>query len=323
MKAASFALIMLVLIEAALFVTANGTKQQTPESAINANSMQWIQDAQMSAPAAEIKSDLPCRLQSSVTEGPIRIESIDKNELDQYLIKTRHGLVKANYAPLGALKEDNQRSCHLFWVTLNEDVRKGLPLFALARVKKSSNFQTDVTLDFSADIYRSPERLLQNIPQPMAADIFKRVGQCPPTSGSLNEMAAWLGRNQVEGNVPDENEFDLLLTQSLDDFFTAMEHKPTLVHFDLLRKIPSQVGVAWPKYYAWIRATDRKSGRLVHIGAVSVSAINKEGFDVNYFYSAGQIAKEPRSIDERFTQNLRPVIIEKAKNCTGEEKSLR
>jgi dethiobiotin synthetase len=78
------------------------------------------------------------------------------------------------------------------------------------------------------------------------------------------------------------------------------------VEYELLRDIPTQVGVAVPKYYVWLIATE---GDAVLVeGAARVAAEDAETFTVLNFVSQQSIQENPDQLDSIFPTALIPAI---------------
>jgi hypothetical protein len=78
------------------------------------------------------------------------------------------------------------------------------------------------------------------------------------------------------------------------------------VEYELLRDIPTQVGVAVPKYYVWLIATE---GDAVLVeGAARVAAEDAETFTVLNFVSQQSIQEKPDQLDSIFPAALIPAI---------------
>ena len=79
--------------------------------------------------------------------------------------------------------------------------------------------------------------------------------------------------------------------------------------YELLRKGPTQSGVAYPKYYAWVRV-HRHDGLLE--GAVRLAAIDDQRFEVTHFLPAQEIVASP-GIESVFPEPLRQTIRDRSK----------
>ncbi|KQV50348.1 hypothetical protein ASC95_13275 [Pelomonas sp. Root1217] len=78
----------------------------------------------------------------------------------------------------------------------------------------------------------------------------------------------------------------------------------------MLRDEPTQSGVAYPKYYAWVRY---KVGVMKQQqGAVRLAAIDKLRFEVTDFLSAAVIKADSQAVERVFPRPLVPMILARA-----------
>ena len=114
---------------------------------------------------------------------------------------------------------------------------------------------------------------------------------CAPQGESIAE-------SHIRANVPEEKDFDKFLKRDLEKYFKHTKQKPVTVEYELLRKEPTQSGIAYPKFYAWV--TVRDGAAVVEQGAVRVAAVEKKSFDVTHFVSEAEIKRAPAALDEIF-----------------------
>src|SRR5689334_6132614 len=95
--------------------------------------------------------------------------------------------------------------------------------------------------------------------------------------------------SHIRDNVPDAADFDRFLQRDLRAYFSGAS-----VKFDLLRRAPTQSGVAYPKFYAWVRAV--ASGAPPVEGAVRLAAEDREKFVITDFLSAQEIRANPGQV---------------------------
>lgn len=115
-------------------------------------------------------------------------------------------------------------------------------------------------------------------------------------------VIAQLSRSHVEANVPPVSDFDADLARDLREWFTQRHGAPTTVRFELLRRAPTQTGVAYPKYYAWVQVQNASAPALR--GAVRVAAIDRNRFEVLQFLSADEIRAKPEVVGSVFPATL-------------------
>lgn len=118
------------------------------------------------------------------------------------------------------------------------------------------------------------------------------------------------GCGHISENVPDDGNFRTFLTRDLNTYFASTSKKPISVEYDLLRNSPTQTGVAYPKYYAWVRISEGKT--IIEQGAVRLAACDKTAFEVTDFVSKKQIQKDPDMIRSIFPALLCPAIVTRA-----------
>ena len=61
-----------------------------------------------------------------------------------------------------------------------------------------------------------------------------------------------IAESQIRGNVPELKDFDRFFKRDLEAYF-ANPGKAVHVDYELLRATPTQVAVASPKFYAWVK----------------------------------------------------------------------
>jgi hypothetical protein len=123
-------------------------------------------------------------------------------------------------------------------------------------------------------------------------------------------QSAWaqsLSQNPIEANVPAEAEFDALLTRDLRAYFST---RATSVSYELLRQAPTQSGIAYPKFYAWVRLFN--GAKVVDEGAVRVAAIERVRFEITHYFSKAAIVQNPSAIEQVFPSALLPDIRNRA-----------
>jgi hypothetical protein len=116
--------------------------------------------------------------------------------------------------------------------------------------------------------------------------------------------------DHVQANAPDYATFNRMLARDLNAYFAANGFSTPDTSFELLRRQATQSGVAYPKFYLWIR-TRSADGRSIS-GAVRVAAVEKQRFDVTDFLSAAEITAEPSRVGTVFPAPLVQGIIDRA-----------
>ncbi len=127
---------------------------------------------------------------------------------------------------------------------------------------------------------------------------------------SLPASAQWQSAVQsshIEANVPSSETFEPLLRRDLIAYFARSDSSVTSVEFKLLRNGPTQSGVAYPKYYLWVKAF--AGSRPKEEGAIRVAAVNRERFEVTDFLSKAKVQSAPSEVGAIFPAALVPSIV--------------
>ncbi len=120
-----------------------------------------------------------------------------------------------------------------------------------------------------------------------------------------------LQQSHIEGNVPEPLVFEMILKRDLVAYFKSNGLATTdQVEFRLLRDAPTQSGVAYPKYYAWVNIYSGKTS--LQRGAVRLAAINMQRFEVTDFVSRKEIQDNVSILDSIFPAALIPLIVQNA-----------
>jgi hypothetical protein len=125
-----------------------------------------------------------------------------------------------------------------------------------------------------------------------------------------------LANSHVEANAPKGDSFDEFLKRDLTSYFCRYA-KDCRVEYEYLRQGATQSGVAYPKYYLWIRCFEK--GKLITEGAARVAAVDQKSFDVTNFLPADEIAATPEIVGNIFPAALVDKIVQKAKHTSPGE----
>ena len=132
-----------------------------------------------------------------------------------------------------------------------------------------------------------------------------------PAASVARSEPSGLQQSHIEANVPAADSFDALLRRDLLTYFqSSLASEATSVDYQLLRKRPTQSGLANPKYYVWVKIL--KGASVLQEGAVRLAAVEKQGFDVTHFFPKKEILEEPAKIGRVFPAALVPLITELA-----------
>lgn len=114
--------------------------------------------------------------------------------------------------------------------------------------------------------------------------------------------------SHIQANVPAATSFDSLLQRDLLAFFRdSAAPSVTRVEYTLLRKGPTQSGVALPKYYLWVKAF--ADANLVEEGAVRLAAVEGQGFDILQFITKAKARQSAAELSAIFPAPLVPTIL--------------
>jgi hypothetical protein len=130
-------------------------------------------------------------------------------------------------------------------------------------------------------------------------------GQEIPPEQAIGEIQ----QSHIDANVPSEADFDRLLRRDLAAYFTASDSGSPEVSYDLLRKAPTQSGIAYPKFYAWVQV--RHVGKPAREGAVRLAAIDRQRFEVLQFIDRSEISRDPSGLDHVFPPTVAAAIRER------------
>ena len=101
-------------------------------------------------------------------------------------------------------------------------------------------------------------------------------------------------QSHIEANVPGPTEFNRLLQRDLESYVRKSRGKSARVEYEMLRAEPTQSGIAYPKFYVWVRVFNGAS--VVDQGAVRLAAIERREFQVTDFLSERAIRTDPKAI---------------------------
>jgi hypothetical protein len=110
--------------------------------------------------------------------------------------------------------------------------------------------------------------------------------------------------SHIGANVPDQTQFSIILTRDLNSYFSQKLGSQANVEYQLLRDQPTQSGVAFPKFYAWVTIASLPSERKVEEGAVRLAAEDKASFSVTDFVSVDEIRTHPDSLKKVFPSDV-------------------
>lgn len=118
-----------------------------------------------------------------------------------------------------------------------------------------------------------------------------------------------IAESHIEGNVPDEKDFDNFLKRDLAAYFKEQTGKDVIVEYELLRNVPTQSGVAFPKFYAWVKV--KAKDNLIEEGAVRLAAMEKKRFGITDYLKRADIERDVERVYKVFPRPVGDKIKEK------------
>jgi hypothetical protein len=106
--------------------------------------------------------------------------------------------------------------------------------------------------------------------------------------------------SHVDVNVPKPDDFNAFLERDVAAYFSNRGIDVARVEHEMLREGPTQTGIAYPKFYVWVRAIDKAGS--VEEGAARIAAMDQVRFEVTDYLSKEDILSNPAAIDSVFPQ---------------------
>ena len=129
--------------------------------------------------------------------------------------------------------------------------------------------------------------LTTNFPVLLSILVVLLITSCNPIASS-----------HIDANVPKPEDFLRFLDRDLAAYFSAAGIDVARVEYEMLREGPTQTGIAYPKFYVWVRAIDKIG--TAEEGAASVAAVDQDHFVVTDYLSKQNILSNPVSIEKVF-----------------------
>ena len=115
--------------------------------------------------------------------------------------------------------------------------------------------------------------------------------------------------SHIQANVPSQGEFDEILLRDLQTYFQNLKGKQVRVEYEFLRRGPTQVGVAYPKFYLWVKVYEGTT--LIDEGAVRIATIERTHIEVTHYLSKSEIRANPDQIYYIFPKAVCEKILER------------
>ena len=120
---------------------------------------------------------------------------------------------------------------------------------------------------------------------------------------SAQSFSQALQQNHSNANLPSTyEEFTNIVQRDLVSYFSKIENEKVSTSYELLRKQPTQSGIAYPKFYAWVIVS--KNNKVIKQGAIRLAAINGTKVEVTDFIQSNVIMAKPKSIESVFPKSL-------------------
>src|SRR5262245_47077135 len=110
-------------------------------------------------------------------------------------------------------------------------------------------------------------------------------------AGCGEQAVQSISESHVDANVPAQADFDRFMRRDLESYFTASMGKPAAVEYELLRDGPTQAGIAYPKFYVWVKAST--SDGSMSQGTARLAAVERKEFQVTHFVAESEIRANP------------------------------
>ena len=130
------------------------------------------------------------------------------------------------------------------------------------------------------------------------------------TCASCDAQLSGVAESHITANVPAGKDFRSFLIRDFTAYLKPIHGEKLALDYELLRDAPTQSGVAYPKFYLWLKATNAENAIIE--GAARVAAIDKKRFEVTDFLSRSDITSRPNSVAQIFPAALLEKIHTKA-----------
>ncbi|MBB5712792.1 hypothetical protein [Sphingomonas xinjiangensis] len=133
-----------------------------------------------------------------------------------------------------------------------------------------------------------------------------RAAEEQQSTAAVERAMVELQASHIAANAPPDASFMTVLHRDVLAYLAANGLPSESAEIELLRKGATQSGVSYPKYYLWVRATDKAGHQIA--GAMRVTAIDSTRFDVTDFTPAASIRSDPASLASIYPALLIPGI---------------
>jgi hypothetical protein len=119
-----------------------------------------------------------------------------------------------------------------------------------------------------------------------------------------------VAQSHIDANVPAEKDFRPFLIRDLTAHLRPKFGDGISVDYELLRDGATQTGIAYPKFYVWVKLAS-SSGSVVE-GVARAAAIAKREFQITDFLTREVILAQPSAVDGVFPEALLGKIRQRA-----------
>ena len=79
----------------------------------------------------------------------------------------------------------------------------------------------------------------------------------------------------------------------------------------MLRDGPTQTGIGYPKFFAWVRV--REGDTVLEEGAIVLAAVDRKAFSVKDYHEASSIRNAPQTVRDNFPPPVAEAILSRMK----------
>ncbi len=108
-----------------------------------------------------------------------------------------------------------------------------------------------------------------------------------------------------------DDSFSRALAAQVSAYLSETAGQKLAAEYEMLRDAPTVTGVAFPKFYIWVRARGSDDS-IVSEGAMRIAETAENTFQVTDFVNKESISKEPQKLERIFPKLLLPKIYKKA-----------
>lgn len=130
-----------------------------------------------------------------------------------------------------------------------------------------------------------------------------------PSGCSVSQIPGDIAATHIEANVSQGKLFDEYMKRDLAAHLCS--GADCHVEYEMLRNGATQTGIAYAKFYVWVRGFQH--GKEFTRGAARVAAIDREQFHVTDFLSREDILRSPEQVGNIFPAPLVTNILERVR----------